>query len=358
MRRTLAILMALMMCLAATSTAFAQDVTDLELTLELAYGSRTGTYTGSVTDGLPDGQGAFTTTNDDDDAWTYTGAWVNGHMQGQGSTVWPSYAWRSEGEYANDMLNGQGAEYNNDALIMEGLFVDDVIASGKAYDGFGNVYYDGEFVDGFRVESSKEKDAIIRDFFYHATEYDYDAWLEDYDAHIGQRVYMTGGVSNNWESSNAFYDDFELAQYGGTDHWVINYGYLAVGETKKVKGDQNILTYGVVIEKSTWTDADGKEQSEPMIFATGSIRLDFDSHTQTIGSTGSAVKALQKKLKALGYYTGSIDGVFGRGCEKAVAAFQASIDLPADGVASVATLYLLYATPWPSVSSGGTRAVG
>ena len=41
-----------------------------------------------------------------------------------------------------------------------------------------------------------------------------------------------------------------------------------------------------------------------------------------LGSSGTEVKELQKKLKTLGYYTGPIDGGYGKGTEKAVKAYQ------------------------------------
>lgn len=56
------------------------------------------------------------------------------------------------------------------------------------------------------------------------------------------------------------------------------------------------------------------------------------------GSTGTAVRELQQKLKNLGYLTGSVDGSFGEATEKAVKAFQKAVGLYADGVAGTKTL--------------------
>ncbi len=41
-----------------------------------------------------------------------------------------------------------------------------------------------------------------------------------------------------------------------------------------------------------------------------------------VGSSGPEVKEVQQKLKALGFYSGSVDGDFGVGTENAVKAFQ------------------------------------
>ena len=40
------------------------------------------------------------------------------------------------------------------------------------------------------------------------------------------------------------------------------------------------------------------------------------------GSTGSVVKTMQQKLKNWGYYTGSVDGIFGAKTREAVKYFQ------------------------------------
>ena len=62
------------------------------------------------------------------------------------------------------------------------------------------------------------------------------------------------------------------------------------------------------------------------------------------GSSGSAVKALQEKLKKLGFYTGNVDGSFGDGTEAAVMAFQLQNNLTVDGKAGPATQRALYGT--------------
>lgn len=56
------------------------------------------------------------------------------------------------------------------------------------------------------------------------------------------------------------------------------------------------------------------------------------------GSTGESVKSLQRRLKQLGYYTGSVDGDFGDATEAAVRAFQDRNGLYVDGKAGEKTL--------------------
>ena len=50
------------------------------------------------------------------------------------------------------------------------------------------------------------------------------------------------------------------------------------------------------------------------------------------GSTGTVVKTIQTKLKNWGYYTGTVDGIFGAKTKAAVVAFQKKNGLTADGV--------------------------
>ena len=61
------------------------------------------------------------------------------------------------------------------------------------------------------------------------------------------------------------------------------------------------------------------------------------------GDTGSAVLSLQRRLKALGYYKGALDGVFGPMTLAAVRAFQMAARIVIDGLAGPATMAALTA---------------
>lgn len=69
-----------------------------------------------------------------------------------------------------------------------------------------------------------------------------------------------------------------------------------------------------------------------------------------LGSTGDEVKKVQNKLKELGYYKGSVDGIYGSNTQAAVKAFQRNCGITADGVAGPKTL--LYLGLGSSSSSG------
>lgn len=71
------------------------------------------------------------------------------------------------------------------------------------------------------------------------------------------------------------------------------------------------------------------------------------------GSSGSTVSTIQTKLKRWGYYTGTVDGVYGSSTVKAVKYFQSANGLKSDGVAGSATLKALGISSGSSGSTGG-----
>jgi peptidoglycan hydrolase-like protein with peptidoglycan-binding domain len=64
----------------------------------------------------------------------------------------------------------------------------------------------------------------------------------------------------------------------------------------------------------------------------------------TLGASGPDVVALQQRLTALGFTTGTADGTFGAATETAVMNFQKAKNLPADGVVG--------ATTWAALAAG------
>ena len=91
----------------------------------------------------------------------------------------------------------------------------------------------------------------------------------------------------------------------------------------------------------------GRDTSD--ISSTGYITLES-------GSTGDQVRTLQKRLKDLGYYNGSVDGSYGESTMAAVMAFQLRNNLTVDGKAGPATQRLLYGSraniSYPSMREG------
>ena len=74
------------------------------------------------------------------------------------------------------------------------------------------------------------------------------------------------------------------------------------------------------------------------------------------GSKGVAVRKLQTELKKQGFYSGKVDGIYGRSTVKAVKAFQKANGLKADGVAGQETQEKLYARKKEPSSGTGINA--
>ena len=74
------------------------------------------------------------------------------------------------------------------------------------------------------------------------------------------------------------------------------------------------------------------------------------------GSSGAVVTQIQTNLKSWGYYTGTVDGIYGSGTERAVRAFQQKNGLTVDGKAGDQTLAAmgLSAGGGNSSNSGGS----
>lgn len=76
------------------------------------------------------------------------------------------------------------------------------------------------------------------------------------------------------------------------------------------------------------------------------------------GSSGAMVTQIQTKLKSWGYYTGSVDGVYGSSTERAVRAFQQKNGLTVDGKAGDQTLAAMGLSAGSGNSGGSGGASG
>ena len=74
------------------------------------------------------------------------------------------------------------------------------------------------------------------------------------------------------------------------------------------------------------------------------------------GSTGSLVKTVQQKLKNWGYYTGTVDGIYGSKTVAAVKYFQRTNGLTADGIVGSKTAAALGITLSGSTSTSSTSS--
>ena len=106
-------------------------------------------------------------------------------------------------------------------------------------------------------------------------------------------------------------------------------GYYGSNTTEAVKLFQRT-------NKLTIDGVAGKETLD-LLFSEKALK-----YTIRKGDSGSDVSSLQRRLKSLGYYTGSITGYFGSSTQSSLIAFQKANKLTADGKAGIKTRTQLY----------------
>ncbi len=137
------------------------------------------------------------------------------------------------------------------------------------------------------------------------------------------------------------------------------YGKGTVAAVKAFQGRNNLKVDGVCGE-----DTAKLIYSDKAIDAGSSVTVppavsDTAAPTRTLrkGDTGNDVKSVQNRLKALGYYTAKVDGIFGSGMYSAVRMFQARNSLTVDGVVGSKTVAVLYSDKAIAAGSGSTETV-
>lgn len=127
---------------------------------------------------------------------------------------------------------------------------------------------------------------------------------------------------------------------------LIELGYL----TGKATGDFNEATEAAVIafQKRNVSYFDGKAGPLTLNKLYSGSALGTNSSAGSVGivlkngdKNSEAVRSMQRRLKDLGYYNGTVDGDFGDGTELAIRSFQGNNGLTVDGKAGETTLNLL-----------------
>ena len=149
---------------------------------------------------------------------------------------------------------------------------------------------------------------------------------------------------------------------------LISLGYLAGKADGKYGPGTELAVRAFQKEAGLWVDGIAGPNTLSRLYASNAPKAGSASASIGVslkaGAEGQAVRALQKRLRQLGYYSGAVDGSYGRETENAVMAFQLSRGLKADGVAGTNTLALLYgssataaprtATPKPTTEISST----
>ena len=89
------------------------------------------------------------------------------------------------------------------------------------------------------------------------------------------------------------------------------------------------------------------------------ILMSWNSEVEALskyGSRGTEVRTIQEKLKRWGYYSGSVDGIYGSQTVSAVKRFQKKNGLTVDGIAGTQTLKAMGITSSSSSSSSSNNS--
>lgn len=88
------------------------------------------------------------------------------------------------------------------------------------------------------------------------------------------------------------------------------------------------------------------------------VLMSWNSEVEALskyGSRGTEVRTIQEKLKRWGYYSGSVDGIYGSQTVSAVKSFQKKNRLTVDGIAGTQTLKAMGITSSSSSSSSSNN---
>ena len=89
------------------------------------------------------------------------------------------------------------------------------------------------------------------------------------------------------------------------------------------------------------------------------VLMSWNSEVEALskyGSRGTEVRSIQEKLKRWGYYSGSVDGIYGSQTVSAVKKFQKKNGLTVDGIAGTQTLKAMGITSSSSSSSSSNNS--
>lgn len=213
------------------------------------------------------------------------------------------------------------------AVLMGLLLTCCLVVGAQAAVGYEDVY--GRTLDRVRVRASASMSAAIEDNIVSgacvfALDSDYVGgvtWIR-----VRYRDYE-GDIATGW-----------VCQNDGSTTYV---QMLSRSDAKNYFGVEDGDLPSKRVGTFTRADKTSSNQTSGSVNSYGYLQL---------GSEGTAVRNLQKKLTALGYYDGEITGHFGEKTEAAVKAYQTKAGLYSDGIAGPATQAKLFGTSTSSTA--------
>jgi peptidoglycan hydrolase-like protein with peptidoglycan-binding domain len=134
---------------------------------------------------------------------------------------------------------------------------------------------------------------------------------------------MAEPVLKRGSSDTAVRDLQQVLKTLGFDPGAID-GVFGAGTESAVKAFQKAREIPVdgIVGRVAWNNIDEADQSEPVL---------------RMGSSGLPVRRLQRRMSAVGFDTGGVDGRFGAKTEQAVKQLQQQSELAVDGVVGAKT---------------------
>lgn len=172
-------------------------------------------------------------------------------------------------------------------------------------------------------------------------------------------IFLLAGTFVTLYFSNAFSADAAIVNSGSNtaDIKVVqqklkNWGYYT-GTVDGIYGSKTIAAVKKFQSYNSLT-ADGIAGTRTLAKMGITVGLTVSSATISSSSNSADIHILQQRLKDLGYYTSSVDGVYGSGTTAAAKRFQSANGLTADGIAGPRTLTKLGITAVSGSSSSGS----
>jgi len=141
---------------------------------------------------------------------------------------------------------------------------------------------------------------------------------------------------------------------------LIDLGWMVGSPDGEYKGATEAAVKAFQKKMKIWDDGIAGPDTQSKLYggsaAKSSTPVSSVGLSLKLGSQGSAVRALQRRIISLGYLSGTADGTFGASTQSAVEAFQRAQGLNADGVAGTATLNAIYSSGSEGNAGGKTNS--
>ncbi len=169
--------------------------------------------------------------------------------------------------------------------------------------------------------------------------------------------YYTGAVSNTYDAATK-----SAVQAFQKKNGLKSDGAAGAATQEKIYSDSALAANSTPTPEPTATPTPTPKPTEAPVYS-------IPKTTVKSGTESADAKTVQRRLRDLGYYTGKLDGVFGKASVDALKRFQSANGLTADGVAGKTTYNILFSydavtaaeaeatpTPEPTATAEPTEA--